>query len=58
VVFSTTRRGSEFVYRCEGSNNIGQNGVDTVYVNVLCKSFYKDMQDISYCNCIAVVTSL
>ena len=44
------------VYRCEGSNNIGQNGVDTVYVNVLCKSFYKDMQDISlsllqlYCN--------
>jgi hypothetical protein len=44
------------VYRCEGSNNIGQNGVETVYVNVLCKSFYKDMQDISvsllqlYCN--------
>ena len=44
------------VYRCEGSNNIGQNGIDTVYVNVLCKSFYKDMQDISlsllqlYCN--------
>jgi hypothetical protein len=24
------------VYRCEGSNNIGQNGIDTVYVNVLC----------------------
>ena len=24
-------------YRCEGSNGIGQNGVDTVYVNVLCK---------------------
>jgi hypothetical protein len=28
------------VYRCEGSNNIGQDGVDSVYVNVLCKSFY------------------
>jgi hypothetical protein len=41
------------VYRCDGSNNIGQNGVDTVYVNVLCKSFYKDMQDINYCKCIA-----
>ena len=25
------------VYRCEGSNGIGQNGVDTIYVNVLCK---------------------
>ena len=24
-------------YRCEGSNGIGQNGVDKVYVNVLCK---------------------
>ena len=24
-------------YRCEGSNGIGQNGTDTVYVNVLCK---------------------
>ena len=24
-------------YRCEGSNGIGQNGVDTVYVNVLCE---------------------
>jgi hypothetical protein len=24
-------------YRCEGSNNVGQNGSDTVYVNVLCK---------------------
>jgi hypothetical protein len=24
-------------YRCEGSNGIGQNGVDTLYVNVLCK---------------------
>ena len=24
-------------YRCEGSNGIGQNGVDSVYVNVLCK---------------------
>ena len=35
------------VYRCEGSNNIGQNGVDTIYVNVLCKSFY---DYILYCN--------
>ena len=35
------------VYRCEGSNNIGQNGVDTVYVNVLCKSIY---DYILYCN--------
>jgi hypothetical protein len=35
------------VYRCEGSNNIGQDGVDSVYVNVLCKSFYNNMQDIS-----------
>ena len=33
------------VYRCEGSNNIGQNGIDSVYVNVLCKSFYNDMQN-------------
>jgi hypothetical protein len=24
-------------YRCEGSNGIGQSGVDTEYVNVLCK---------------------
>ena len=24
-------------YRCEGSNGIGQNGVDTIYVNVFCK---------------------
>ena len=24
-------------FRCEGSNGIGQNGTDTVYVNVLCK---------------------
>ena len=24
-------------YRCEGSNGIGQNGVDAIYVNVLCK---------------------
>ena len=24
-------------YRCEGSNGIGQNGVDTVYVNALCE---------------------
>ena len=35
------------VYRCEGSNKIGHNGVDSVYVNVLCKSFYNNMQDIS-----------
>jgi hypothetical protein len=35
------------VYRCEGSNNIGQNGVDTAYVNVICKSFY---DYILYCN--------
>jgi hypothetical protein len=35
------------VYRCEGSNNIGQDGVDSVYVNVLCKSFYNNVQDIS-----------
>ena len=24
-------------YRCEGSNGIDPNGVDTVYINVLCK---------------------
>ena len=24
-------------YRCEGSNGIGQNGVDAIDVNVLCK---------------------
>jgi hypothetical protein len=36
-------------YRCEGSNDIGQNGVDTVYVNVLCKyqSYYNSM-NVSY----------
>jgi hypothetical protein len=36
-------------YRCEGSNGIGQNGVDTVYVNVLCKyqSYYNSM-NVSY----------
>ena len=33
-------------YRCEGSNGIGQNGVDTVYVNVLCK--YQSYDNIKY----------
>jgi hypothetical protein len=35
-------------YRCEGSNGIGQNGVDTVYVNVLCRyqSYYNIMCNI------------
>jgi hypothetical protein len=33
-------------YRCEGSNGIGQNGVDTVYVNVLCK--YQSSNNIMY----------
>ena len=34
-------------YRCEGSNGIGQNGVDTVYVNVLCRyqSYYNIMRN-------------
>ena len=54
--FSKIYRTDTGVYRCEGSNNIGHNGVDSVYVNVLCKSFYNNMQDISlsllqlYCN--------
>ena len=54
--FSKIYRTDAGVYRCEGSNNIGQNGIDTVYVNVLCKSFYNDIQDLSlsllqlYCN--------
>jgi hypothetical protein len=33
-------------YRCEGSNDIGQNGTDTVYVNVLCK--YQSDDNIMY----------
>ena len=33
-------------YRCEGSNGIGQNGVDTVYVNVLCR--YQSYDNIMY----------
>ena len=33
-------------YRCERSNGIGQNGVDTVYVNVLCK--YQSYDNIMY----------
>jgi hypothetical protein len=35
-------------YRCEGSNGIGHNGTDTVYVNVLCK--YQLYDNITY-NC-------
>ena len=36
-------------YRCEGSNGIGQNGVDTVYVNVLCKyQLYNNIMYDSY----------
>jgi hypothetical protein len=34
--FSKIYRTDTGVYRCEGSNNIGHNGVDSVYVNVLC----------------------
>ena len=37
-------------YRCEGSNGIGQNGVDTVYVNVLCK--YQSSNNIMYYSCL------
>ena len=33
-------------YRCEGSNGIGHNGTDTVYVNVLCK--YESYDNIMY----------
>jgi hypothetical protein len=33
-------------YRCEGSNGIGHNGTDTVYVNVLCK--YQSYDNIKY----------
>ena len=35
-------------YRCEGSNGIDQNGVDTVYVIVLCRyqSYYNIMCNI------------
>ena len=33
-------------YRCEGSNGIGHNGTDTVYVNVLCK--YQSYDNIIY----------
>jgi len=43
LLFSKIYRTDAGVYRCEGSNNIGQNGIDTVYVNVLCKSFYNDI---------------
>jgi hypothetical protein len=36
-------------YRCEGSNGIGQNGVDRVYVNVLCEyQSYANIKDSSY----------
>ena len=36
-------------YRCEGSNGIGQNGVDTIYVNVLCEyQSYDSIMHISY----------
>ena len=35
--------------RCEGSNGIGQNGADTVYVNVLCKyQPYDNIMNVSY----------
>jgi hypothetical protein len=34
------------VFLCEGSNDIGQNGTDTVYVNVLCK--YQSDDNIMY----------
>lgn len=39
-------------YRCEGSNGIGQNGVDTVYVNVLCK--YQSYDNIMYDRYVAI----
>ena len=36
-------------YRCKVSNGIGQYGVDTVYVNVLCKyQLYNTIMHISY----------
>ena len=36
-------------YRCEGSNGISQNCVDTVYVNVLCKyQLYNNIMYDSY----------
>jgi hypothetical protein len=36
-------------YRCEGSNGIGHNGNDTVYVNVLCKyQSYDNIMNVSY----------
>ena len=36
-------------YRYEGSNGIGQNDVDTVYVNVLCKyQLYNNIMRNSY----------
>ena len=43
---SNVSRTNSGEYRCEGSNGIGQNGTDTVYVNVLCK--YKSYDNIMY----------
>ena len=43
---SNVSRTNSGEYRCDGSNGIGQNGTDTVYVNVLCK--YKSYDNIMY----------
>ena len=43
---SKVTRADSGEYRCEGSNGIGEKGVDTVYVNVLCK--YQSYDNIMY----------
>ena len=43
---SNVSRTNSGEYRCEGSNGIGQKGVDTVYVNVLCE--YQSYDNIMY----------
>ena len=43
---SNVSRTNSGEYRCDGSNGIGQNGTDTVYVNVLCK--YQSDDNIMY----------
>jgi hypothetical protein len=49
ISISKVMRTDSGEYRCEGSNGIGQNGVDTVYVNVLCK--YQSSNNIMYYSC-------
>ena len=47
--FSKVIRTDSGEYRCEGSNGIGHNGVDTVYVNVLCRyQLYNNIMHASY----------